>query len=335
MIKIGIICPSEIAFRRFLPALSKLSEFQYEGVAYADMNEWPGASYSIIDSEQKKAFQFKESFGGQIYESYASMINDANINAIYIPLPPALHFFWAKKALESGKHVLLEKPATTSLSDTLKLIELADSQNLAFHENYMFAFHNQLDAINNIIQSGEIGDIRLHRISFGFPRRSANDFRYNKSLGGGALLDAGGYTIKYASMLLGQNAKLLYAKSQYSNEFEVDIAGSAALINHHGIVAQIAFGMDNSYKCDLDVWGSRGSLHTGRILTAPAGYVPEIKIQTGNNKELQNLPEDDAFQKSILHFKYCIENEKTRTANYNDIERQAGLVQQFIDYTQS
>ena len=99
-------------------------------------------------------------------------------------------------------------------------------------------------------------------------------------------------------------------------------------------MAQIAFGMDNSYKCDLEVWGSRGNLHTGRVLTAPAGYVPEIVIQTGNSKELQNLPEDDAFQKSILHFKYCIENETTRKATYDVIERQSGIVQQFIDYTQ-
>jgi hypothetical protein len=135
-------------------------------------------------------------------------------------------------------------------------------------------------------------------------------------------------------MLLGESAKLLYAQSQFIDNFEVDIAGSAALVNHEGIAAQIAFGMDNSYKCDLEIWGSKGSLHTGRVLTAPAGFTPEIKIQIGTNTEIRKLPEDDAFLKSIVHFKNCIENETDRTSNYADIERQAILVQQFIDNTQ-
>jgi dTDP-3,4-didehydro-2,6-dideoxy-alpha-D-glucose 3-reductase len=333
MVRTGIICPSEIALRRFMPAMKGLSGFQFAGIAYASKIDWPGANDDTIQEERKKAEQFTVAYGGVIYESYNSIIQANDIDAIYIPLPPALHFQWAEKALAAGKHVLVEKPATTSLAETTKLVELAAKKNLALHENYMFAFHGQLNAINKIIQSGEIGDVRLYRISFGFPRRQVNDFRYNKALGGGAILDAGGYTIKYASMLLGKSAKLLYSNSQYIDEFEVDIAGSAAMVNLKGTVAQIAFGMDHSYKCDLEVWGSKGSLHTGRVLTAPAGFEPEIKIQIGNNTELRKLPEDDAFQKSILHFKNCIENDASRENNYSDIKQQATLVQQFIDNT--
>jgi len=334
MVRIGIICPSEIALRRFMPALNKLSGVQYVGVAYADKNEWPGATNSIIENERKKALIFADSYGGLIYESYSSIIQEVDIDAIYMPLPPALHFKWTEKALAAGKHVLIEKPATTSLNDTLKLLEMASYTNLALHENYMFTFHKQLNAIDQIIKADEIGEVRLYRISFGFPRRSANDFRYSKSLGGGALLDAGGYTIKYASMLLGESAKLLCAQSQFIDEFEVDIAGSAALANQEGITVQIAYGMDNSYKCDLEVWGSKGSLHTGRVLTAPAGFTPEIEIKIDNSTEIRKLPEDDAFQKSILHFKNCIENDAVRKKNYKDIEKQAMYVQQFIEMSQ-
>lgn len=331
MIRIGIIGPSEIAFRRFLPALAKLPGFEFAGVAIADQSEWPDTDEQTRKAEQEKAHTFIKNFGGKIFNSYYDIIGAKEIDAIYIPLPPALHFCWAKKALMAGKHVLVEKPATTSHKETLELINLANQNKLALHENYMFAFHQQLFDINHIIQSGEIGDVRLYRISFGFPRRAANDFRYRKALGGGAFLDAGGYTIKYASMLLGETAKLVYAQSQFVDEFEVDIAGSAALVNQEGIAAQIAFGMDNSYKCDLEVWGSKGNLFSGRVLTAPAGFTPETKIQIGNNTEIRKLPEDDAFLKSILHFKNYIENEPARTSIYADIERQALLVQQFID----
>jgi len=329
MIRIGIICPSEIALRRFMPALTLIPDFEFVGVAIADKSEWMGATDKTILEEEEKAKDFIEQYGGKIFYNYKSIIESNEIDAIYLPLPPALHFFWAKMAINAGKHVLLEKPATTSLKDTLEIVELAKNSNLAIHENYMFTFHEQLNAINDIIKSGEIGDVRLYRISFGFPRRAANDFRYNKKLGGGALLDTGGYTIKYASLLLGETAKLVYAQSSYNSDFDVDINGSAALVNDNGTTVQIAFGMDNSYKCDLEVWGSKGTLSSGRVLTAPAGFVPEATISIGNQTEIRPLPADDAFKKSILHFKRCIEDEKSRTNSYDSIEKQAHLLNSF------
>lgn len=331
MIKIGIICPSEIAIRRFLPALSQLPEFMFAGVAVAHKSEWEGNSDDFIEREKRKAKEFTEHYGGIIFDSYSGIINSPEIDAIYLPLPPALHYHWAKQALLAGKHILIEKPATTLLSETNDLIESARINNLAVHENYMFAFHNQLNVIHDIVQNGEIGDVRLYRISFGFPRRATNDFRYNKIMGGGALLDCGGYTIKYANMLLGETAKIVYAQSNYTDEFNVDISGSAALINKQNITAQIAFGMDNSYKCDLEIWGSKGCLTTGRVLTAPAGFIPEVSIKIGNETEIRKLPADDAFKKSITHFQKCIEDETVRKNNYEEITRQAQLVNTFLE----
>ncbi|MDR0603730.1 MAG: Gfo/Idh/MocA family oxidoreductase [Bacteroidales bacterium] len=333
MIRTGIICPSEIALRRFLPALRQLSDFVFTGVAIADKSEWADATDEIIETERIKAEAFVTQYGGKIFDSYASIIHSDEIDAVYLPLPPALHFTWAKQALIAGKHILVEKPATVSLSDTNVLLELARKNNLAVHENYMFTFHCQLAAIDDIVNSGEIGDVRLYRISFGFPRRSLSDFRYNRILGGGALLDAGGYTIKYASMLLGETAEIVYAQSNYIDEFEVDVYGSAALVNDKGTTAQIAFGMDNNYKCDLEIWGSKGHLVSGRVLTAPAGFIPEVSIKTGDKTETRLLPADDAFMKSIERFHNCIENDDIRINNYKIILRQAKLIEDFITQT--
>ena len=159
--------------------------------------------------------------------------------------------------------------------------------------------------------------------------RAANDFRYNKALGGGALIDAGGYTIRYAIRLLGPTAKIRYAQSNYMKQFDVDMYGSAALCNADGVTAQIAFGMDNNYKCELEVWGSKGSLTTGRVLTAPVGFTPTAIIRKGNEDKVIDLPADDAFQKSIRHFVDCIENEKTRKERYQIIIKQAEMVDEF------
>lgn len=278
-----------------------------------------------------KANAFIEQNGGKVFNSYSSIILSPEIDAIYLPLPPALHYHWAKKALLAGKHIFIEKPATTISKNSFEIIRLANSKNLAVHENYMFVFHDQLKAIDGIIQSGEIGDVRLFRISFGFPRREQNDFRYNKALGGGALLDAGGYTIKYASMLLGESAKIVQAQSNFIYEFEVDIYGSAVMVNENGTTAQIAFGMDNSYRCDLEIWGSKGYLLSGRVLTAPPGFIPEVSVTIGNETEIRKLPIDDAFKKSIQHFHKCIEHETVRKENYEEIIRQAKLVNTFLE----
>ena len=118
----------------------------------------------------------------------------------------------------------------------------------------------------------------MFRLSFGFPRRNAEDFRYNKKLGGGALLDCGGYTLKYAHMLLGKTARIVYANSNFTKDFEVDINGSAAMINELGSTVQISFGMDNAYKCDLEIWGSKAHLST-EVFTAPENFVPEALIK--------------------------------------------------------
>lgn len=337
--KIGILCPSEIAFRRFLPALKECENYEYVGVAAADIEEWFGAKptpeneekcKAVIEKEHAKAETFQEQYGGKIFSSYKELISSNEIDAIYIPLPPALHYKWAKMALENGKHVLVEKPATTDLECTDELIKIAKEKELALHENYMFAFHDQLKKIQEIVNSGELGDVRLYRINFGFPRRAKNDFRYAKALGGGALLDCGGYTLKYASMLLGDSAEIAYANLNYTDEFDVDLYGSAALINKNGETVQVSFGMDNSYKCELEIWGSHSSLTSGRILTAPAGFTPTYTITSNDGTRTENLPADDTFYKSLQHFSKCIEEKDVRENNYRTIRRQAALVDEFV-----
>lgn len=332
--RIGIICPSEIAFRRFLPALKK-TNIEYVGVAYATAEEWfdqnvNDASSAVIDNERKKAETFKEAYGGKVFSGYENMLTSGEIDAVYLPLPPALHYKWAKRALENGLHVLIEKPSTASLADTKGLVRLAKEKELALHENYMFVFHSQIKTINQVVASGAIGEVRLFRIDFGFPDRGKTDFRYNKALGGGALLDCGGYTFKYADLLLGENAELTAANALYTDKYDVEIAGSATLQNDKGQVAQVSFGMDNDYRCSVEIWGSLGTLRSGRVLTAPEGFVPSYEISKNGKTEHFEMQADDAFYKSISYFEKCVENKETRLKNYASILKQEELVERFV-----
>lgn len=313
-IKIGILGTSEIAFRRFLPALKKNNKFEYVGIASRDFS---------------KTQKFIDEFGGNGFDGYDSLLNCSDIDAVYLPLPPALHYEWGKKALNAGKHVFMEKPFSIEYIKTKELLDLAEEKKLAVHENYMFQYHSQIDEIKEIIDEGIIGNIRIYRIAFGFPKRQENDFRYNKDLGGGSLLDCGGYTVKLASMLLGDTTEIKSSRLCYEKEYDVDLYGNAVLENKEGQTSQISFGMDNCYKCDLEVWGSTGNIMANRIFTAPVDFTPEAVLQKGNTKEIIKFKDDDTFLKSINFFADCIKEEKLRIYNYNEILNQSFLVSKF------
>ncbi|KEF38882.1 putative dehydrogenase [Schinkia azotoformans MEV2011] len=339
-IRVGILGPSEIAFRRFLPALLNSDRFEYVGVAIANPNE-RNQKYenceelnNILQKSKKKAKNFQLNFNGQIFASYEELLSADDIDAIYIPLPPKLHYVWAKKALEYNKHILLEKPFTTNLEDTKILLKLAKQKALAVHENYAFCYHEQVKQILQLLNDGEIGDLRQIRTAFGFPYRGSSDFRYNKELGGGALLDCGGYPVKLSTLLLRGESQIVAASLNISRGHDVDIFGSATLENNGGITSHISFGMDNFYKCEFEIWGSKGYLYAPRIFTAPPDLKVNLILNNGQEKVLE-IPEEDQFLGSINHFYNCIKDKTTRLNTYNEIETQSKHINDILKINQS
>lgn len=311
--RLGILGTADIAFRRFLPALSKCDGITYVGVA---------------SRTPQKGEKFREAFGGEVYESYDALIADKSIDAVYVPLPPALHFEWGKKVLEAGKHLLMEKPFTTNLHDTEQLLKLAEEKGLAVHENYMFLYHSQLAKIKQMIADGTLGEIRLYRMSFGFPMRSQGDFRYNKELGGGALLDCGGYPVRLALEMLGDTAKVVHSKLVQPEGFGVDLYGSAVMENDAGEVAQLSFGMDNAYQCQLEVWGSKATLIAPRIFTAGDSVKPSLILRTSSDESKIELDADDQF----LHSMQVFANKVFEIPMQNDdIFTQSSMMQEIME----
>lgn len=309
--KLGILGTADIAFRRFLPALQKCEGLSYAGVA---------------SRTPEKGTRFQEVFGGEIYDGYDALLADQTIDAVYVPLPPALHFEWGKKVLEAGKHLLMEKPFTTGLAETETLLALARERGLAVHENYMFLYHSQLAKIKEWIADGTLGEVRLIRAAFGFPKREADDFRYKKELGGGALLDCGGYPVRLALELLGESARVVQARLSQPEGYEVDLYGSAVLENDAGLCAQISFGMDNAYQCQLEVWGSRATLIAPRIFTAGADFRPRLILRGSAGETQTELEQDDQFLHSTEVFQKATEDTGVREQLFQHILKQGMLI---------
>lgn len=333
--KIGILGVADIAQRRFLPAITTIKGVVCGGVAVATFGE-RGAGGNENDYLEHRLRRIEEAtelthkYGGTVYTSYEDLLDDPDIDMVYIPLPPSLHYQWIKKAFYHGKHVLSEKPCTISYRQTKELVSLAREKSLLLLENYAFCYHRQFKMIKDIINSGKLGDIRLVRAAFGFPLRKADDFRYSKKLGGGALLDCGGYTIKLAQEILGKDINIVTANLNYIDDFEVDMFGSVVIRGAQGIEAQLAFGMDNSYKCEMEIWGSKGRIRTDRIFTPPVDYSATIYVQTDQVYSISVDP-DDSFRNLIVRAQKCLDNKEIQKSELDALLLQAWLVERAMN----
>ena len=314
-VNIGILGMASIARRSFIPAIYKLPEkFLLTSIAsekFTSKNKYDGFKNNVL------------------YSSYEELIENRNIDAIYIALPNSMHFKWAKKALEKNIHVICEKPLTCSLAQTKTLIEIAIKNNLVLMETFQFRFHNQFQKILSIIKNNEIGKLRSLKASFSFPPfPNNNNIRYKNSLGGGSLFDAGCYTIKIAQLILGEHLQVGSANLFKPKGVEVDLWGSACLEDSKNQVSSLlTFGFDNFYQCNIELLGQTGKLSTERIFTAPNNYAPSLKLESSTNSRILKLEVDDHFVNMLNYFYKIINTAKNlRKLEYSQISNQAYLI---------
>jgi dTDP-3,4-didehydro-2,6-dideoxy-alpha-D-glucose 3-reductase len=319
-LQIGVLGCSSFAQRSMIPAIKSLPE-QFELVG-------------IASRTVEKSIKCSKAMGIQrSYSSYDKLIDEEGLDAVYMPLPNSIHSEWIDKALDRGLHVIVEKSLACNSSDVIKLSNKADELGLALVENFQFRFHRQLRKIERLLKQGRIGELRSIRSSFGFPPfEDQNNIRYQKCLCGGALLDAGAYPIKIAQYFMGDKLTITSA-SLYTDPIKgVDIWGGGVVQKDGSpIFAQIAFGFDNHYQCNIELWGSRGKLITNRIFTAPPGFSPEIVIEDANGTEVVTVEEDNHYANMLTHFYKVTTDTELATIELKNNIRQSILIEQFRD----
>jgi len=202
-----------------------------------------------------KKYKIPKVYSGD--NAYQDLLDDPSIDAIYNPLPNALHFEWTMKALKAGKHVLLEKPSADVQSETIRMFEYAQQQNLVLLEAFHYRFHPSIQRVKAILDSGELGAIKSVKADLCIPKglMSYDDIRYNYKLGGGGFMDGGGYVISAARYLIGENPTGVISSTPTSI-FQPDPRID------NGITAVLEFSQDRTAEvtCDLQLkgWGPFG-----------------------------------------------------------------------------
>lgn len=318
-INIGVLSTANIGVRSVIPTIQSLSErFNLMGIASRDIEK----AKSIADKFKTAAFG-----------KYDELLSDSELNAVYIPLPNALHAGWIEKALNRNLHVLSEKSLGCSLLEVEKLTKLAREKGMVLLENFQFRKHRQLDTLLDILDSKEIGEIRSVRAQFGFPPLpDVENIRYKKGLGGGALLDAGAYTIKVSQILIKDDLKVSGASAYHDQQKGVDIWGNGFLAGINSpLSSHISFGFDQYYQCGVEIWGSKGKCYTNRIFTARKDFAPMIYIETEKGKQTIKVEPDDHFKNMLSHFHRLItRNDKAAIEQeHRQNLTQARLVEEF------
>jgi predicted dehydrogenase len=208
---------------------------------------------------------------------------------------------WVEAAARAGKHVLCEKSLASDTAGARRAVSACEASGVAFLEGFMYQFHVQHRLFDECYTEGLIGKAALFQAWFGFPPRPEDDIRYQAELGGGALLDAGAYTVHRARRFFGREPCRV-AASLEPGFGGVDVHGAVLLDFGDGQTAQLAFGMDNAYRNSYEVWGQRGVLRLTRAFSLPSSLQPTLVIEGPDGVETRVLPADDHFLNEVEAF---------------------------------
>lgn len=193
---------------------------------------------AVASREADRARDFAA--GGSIprwYGSYEALLEDPDVDAVYIPLPNSMHREWTVRAASMGKHVLCEKPLATTARDAVEMKAAAEANRIVLMEAFMYRFHPRTRRLRELVASGAAGEIRIIRSAFTFKLVRAGNYRFFREMGGGALLDLGCYCVDASRLLAGADPVEAQAFAEW-NEWDVDTQLTGSLRFGNGVVAQ-------------------------------------------------------------------------------------------------
>ena len=320
-LKWGILGAARVN-ERLLPAIIEAPNSELVAIA----SRRAGAAKATLEKYAPQGFNQNQV---TCYNDLDSLIQDRNVEAIYCPMANEEHAEWAIKAINAGKHVLIEKPMATKLSDIVAIEAAAKANKVKAMEGFMYRFHPQHNRLKEIVKSGLIGDVLSARASFSFLMKQARMYRINRSMadGGGALWDIGPYAIHslrwcFASNGVPSEPKSVIAHAKL-NEHGADIVASGILDFGHDAKGRARFGQfdisfERSRKSEYELIGDKGWLKCHTVWAFDKD-VPVISWATeaGESGE-EKLNPANHFVLEIAHFSDCVLNDKTPQLSFAD-----------------
>lgn len=281
----GVLGAANIAIKKVIPGMQR--GYRCDIVA-------------IASRHQNRAAQAAQQLGIlKAYGSYDELLADGSIEAIYNPLPNHLHVPWSIKAAEAGKHVLCEKPIAMSAAEAAQLIAVRDRTGVKIGEAFMVRTHPQWLRAKEIVQSGEIGELRTTLGAFSYFNADPNNIRNMRDIGGGAVMDIGCYPITMSRWLFGREPCRAASLVDRDPEMGTDRLSSVILDFAPGQAVFTCATQLVPFQT-MQILGTRGRIETEIPYNIPPDRPSRIFIDDGSqlagrSARIEEFPTCDAY----------------------------------------
>lgn len=298
--------------------------------------------YAIAGRNEEKLKAYAEPFAPKkLYTDYQALLDDENVDAVYLPLPNGIHMEWVKKAAAAGKHILCEKPMALTEEQVREMFAAAKEHGVLLEEAYAYRHAQLVQKVKEIVDSGAIGRIRYLESKHSTFDTNRSGIRYQKGNGGGAVYDVTCYNVSLASYLFGKDPEDMSVYCGFDKETGVDVSDAVMLRYEEGVTAMLYAGLDAYRRGCYSILGETGRIDVDHKFNSSG--VCHIRVSTGARPQGAEYVDettteyttwvDDNYKKEIELFSDAVlngsaltvsEEESLRTARVCDAIRRAG-----------
>ncbi len=285
------------------------------------------------DVERAKAYAVQWNIP-RAYGSYDALLQDQDIDVVYISLPNSLHCRWTIASAHAGKHILCEKPFALSIDECDQMINAASDNEVFLQEAIMYRYHPRALKLQEIMTEGILGDLQYIHAVLSFWLETAHaesgtsevDIRLDPSLGGGSLWDIGYYAVNFARMIADAEPSEVRGWSRDRRTTGVDDTFFGTLVFPNEVIAHIECGFSQPKRFHGEIVGSKG------MISLPYAYGflwdgPEDPIlRTVSGDSVISIEKANPYERQIAHLCDCVLENKQRVVPLEDARNNVAVV---------
>ena len=317
-LRLGILGAARIAVGGIIPAASRTDAVEVAAVATRG-----GEKARVVRQVAPEA---------ELFEDYASLIESAGVDAVYVPLPNSMHVEWTLKALEAGKHVLCEKPFSLHAEGAERAVEAARSASLALMEGFMYRLHPQTVRLAQLLREGIVGEVRQAIAEFGHRLDDPEDVRGVGGLGGGSLGDVGCYCVSGLRLAFGAEPRRGTAFGRFDKDgADREIAG---VLEFDEGLAFVSCSISSARRERLEIVGTDGRI----ILNAP--FRPDkaggkIEILRSDEASTEDFGQSDPYRLELQDFAAAVRERRDPAVGPYEILGNARTMETILESARS
>jgi D-xylose 1-dehydrogenase (NADP+, D-xylono-1,5-lactone-forming) len=317
-LRLGILGAARIAVGGIIPAAARTGAVEVAAVATRG-----GEKARVVREVAPDA---------ELFEDYASLIESAEVKAVYVPLPNSMHVGWTLQALEAGKHVLCEKPFSLHAGGAERAVEAARSAGLTLMEGFMYRLHPQTVRLTQLLREGVVGEVRQAIAEFGHRLDDPEDVRGVGALDGGSLGDMGCYCVSGLRLAFGVEPHRATAFGRFAEDgADREVAG---ILEFDEGLAFVSCSISSARRERLEIVGTDGRI-TLNAPFRPDKAGGEIEIVRGDEGSTEHFGQSDPYRLELEEFAAAIREGRDPAVGPHEILGNARAIEALLESARS